>query len=230
MSADGTKRSGKPTTILVRGVNWLGDAIMTIPALEALREARPADSITLLSHSKLADLWKSHSAVDRVIGFDRSEPVWTLARRLRGERFDLALILPNSVRSALECFLARIPARIGYARHRGLFLTNRVRPRTAERRMRKRSGAEIRRLIRHPEISQPNTQIPLEAHHLHDYLHLVAALGAPATPRAPRVFVQPDEQQVFCPKIRIGADQERGNPDLRNECRSRIWSRQTLAH
>src|SRR5712691_6385512 len=55
--------------ILVRGVNWLGDAVMTTPALQRLREAHPEAKITLLTHEKLADLWHNHPALDEVVTF-----------------------------------------------------------------------------------------------------------------------------------------------------------------
>src|SRR2546423_2224702 len=138
-----------PAKILVRGVNWLGDAVMTTPALQRLREARPGDSITVLTSEKLGDLWRDHPAVDRVISFSRGDGVFELARRVRQGHFDIALVFPNSFRSALEAFLARVPVRIGYAGNaRGLLLTKRVGTRSDEQPMRKRSAAEVRRLIR----------------------------------------------------------------------------------
>src|ERR1044071_5191924 len=98
----------RPLKILIRGVNWLGDAVMSTPALQRLREARPEAEITLLTHQKLEDLWKDHPALDRVMTFTSEESVFQIARRLRGEQFRTALLLPNSPRSALEVFLARI--------------------------------------------------------------------------------------------------------------------------
>ena len=105
-----------PRRILVRSVNWLGDAVMTTPALQRLREALPAAQITLLTHEKLADLWQRHPSLDAVMTFSPGESPWSVARRLRAERFHTAVVLPNSPRSALEVWLARIPQRIGYAR------------------------------------------------------------------------------------------------------------------
>jgi heptosyltransferase-2 len=131
----------QPRRILVRGVNWLGDAVMTTPALLQLHEKFPAAHITLLTPEKLADLWINHPVVNKTISFAPGESVFAIAKRLRrwgetpGEpglagqnaattargdarptQFDLALVLPNSPRSALEVFLAGIPRRIGYAR------------------------------------------------------------------------------------------------------------------
>src|SRR5438093_9708171 len=102
--------------LLVRGVNWLGDAVMTTPALLRLREARPCAHLTLLTHAKLADLWLRHPAIDSVLTFQHGEGAFAIGRRLREGNFSIALVLPNSPRSALEVFLARIPRRIGHAR------------------------------------------------------------------------------------------------------------------
>src|SRR5207247_909170 len=74
--------------------------------------------------------------------------LWSVARRLRRLDFTTALVMPNSPRSALEMFLARIPCRIGHARPwRNWLLTDRVTPPEAGTLMRKRSPAEIQRLI-----------------------------------------------------------------------------------
>src|SRR5216117_2738435 len=73
--------------ILVRGVNWLGDAVMTTPALQRLREAKPGAHITLLTDEKLADLWRGHPSIDGVMTFGQSDGVWRVARRLRAEKF-----------------------------------------------------------------------------------------------------------------------------------------------
>src|SRR5262252_40083 len=96
-----------PPRILVRGVNWLGDAVMTTPALQRLREAQANAHITLLTHEKLADLWQGHSSINAVLTFTASDTVWSVARRLREQKFDIALVLPSSPRSALEVWLAR---------------------------------------------------------------------------------------------------------------------------
>ena len=137
-----------PRRILVRGTNWLGDAVMTTPALRRLREQFPAAHIALLTHAKLADLWQNHPAVDETISFAAGESVLAVAQKLRAEKFDLALVLPNSPRAALEVFLAGIPQRVGYARPwRNWFLTRTVAPRADAVKMRKRSAVEINQLM-----------------------------------------------------------------------------------
>src|SRR5690606_24839932 len=163
--------AANPTArLLVRGVNWLGDAVMTTPALLRLREALPGTQILLLTSAALADLWPSHPAVDQVLTFTPGTHPLTIARRLRALRIDTALILPNSFRSALESRLAGIPRRIGYARPwRNWLLTHAVRPRAGAVRMHKPDLREIHARLdgRHP-VSRPGG----EAHHSRDYLQL----------------------------------------------------------
>jgi heptosyltransferase-2 len=194
--------------ILVRGVNWLGDAVMSTPALQRLREAKPDAHITLLTHAKLRDLWLHHPAVDSVLTFESGETVFAVARRLRAGQFTTALLLPNSPRSALEVFLARIPSRIGLDRPwRSSFLTHVVRPRVGTMDMHKRSLAEIQELNRTGSPS-PRAEIPTSAHHLHQYLHLAAALGANPEPVQPRLEVTQDE--VAAIKKRFGCSADTG--------------------
>ncbi len=180
-----------PEKILVRGVNWLGDAVMTTPALQRLREARPEAHITLLTHEKLAELWRSHPSLNATISFSAAESVFDVAAKLRRESFHTALIFPNSPRSALEVFFARIPSRVGYARNwRRLFLTHAVPSRAGAMRMHKRSRAEIEQRI---VQNTPREIFPPGAHHIHDYLHLAAALGANPTPLPPLLHVSDEE-------------------------------------
>src|ERR1039457_216938 len=63
----------RPRRILVRGVNWLGDAVMITPALLRLREKFPEAHITLLTPEKLKDLWRRHPAVNETILFEAGE-------------------------------------------------------------------------------------------------------------------------------------------------------------
>jgi heptosyltransferase-2 len=182
--------------ILVRGVNWLGDAVMTTPALQRLREAQPRAHIALLTRAKLADLWRHHPDVDQVLTFAKGEGAWSVARHLRSLDFTVALVLPNSPRSAIEVWLAGIPRRVGHARPwRNIFLTERVAPDPNAVKMHKRSLAEIRRLIS-SQNPLPTRPISPAAHHLHQYLNLVAALGGNREPVAPRIAVAPAEVET----------------------------------
>src|ERR1019366_271765 len=134
--------------ILVRGTNWLGDAVMTTPALMRLREKFPDAHIALLTPEKLSDLWTKHPAVNETISFAAGENVLAVGKKLRTGKFDVALMLPNSPRSAIETWLAGIPQRIGGARPwRNFFLTQTVAPHAGAVKMRKRSVAEIKKLV-----------------------------------------------------------------------------------
>lgn len=188
-----TSTSRHRERLLVRGVNWLGDAIMTTPALERLRESHPHAFIAMLTPEKLAGLWSHLPWVDDLIVFAPTDTLRQVAKRLRSGRFDTALVLPNSVRSALECWLAGIPQRIGYqASWRRWLLTQALPLRPSFQSMRKKSPAEIRRLIAHA-LHIPHPLPPVEAHHLFNYLHLATALGAQSKITAPRLFVHDDE-------------------------------------
>ena len=193
-----------PQRILVRGVNWLGDAVMTTPALLRLREKFPGAHIALLCVDKICPLFEHHPAVDETIPFAKGEDVFAIAKKLRAGKFDLALVLPNSPRSALEVFLAGIPQRIGYARPwRNFFLTQSVASRVDAVKMHKRSVAEIKTLVAgNSESRIQNSEIPKSAHQIHEYLHLAAALGASAEPLAPQLLVTPEE--IAAAKKRFG--------------------------
>jgi heptosyltransferase-2 len=193
-----------PERILVRGTNWLGDAVMTTPALLRLREKFPDAHIVLLTPAKLADLWQAHPAVDETISFTPEEGIFGIAGKLRKGQFDATLVLPNSPRSALETFLARIPTRIGYARPwRNFFLTQAIAPRAGAIKMRKRSVAEIKQLVAGATGGPGSVRgiLPSAAHQIHEYLHLAAALGASSEPLAPLIYVTPPELEAAAKKF-----------------------------
>lgn len=183
----------QPRKLLIRCVNWLGDAVMTTPALLRLREALPGTHIALLTREKLKELWEGHPAVDAVHTIKAKESVFSVGSRLRQHEFDTVLVLPNSFRCALEARLARIPRRIGHGgRFRRLLLTDTVLPRAGDVRMRRKSESEV------TEANEAGALAPLppaEAHQIHDYLHLGAVLGAPPEPLAPYLRVSPEEIQ-----------------------------------
>ena len=179
--------------ILVRGVNWLGDAVMTTPALLRLREAHRDAHIAILTDVKLADLWHNHPAVNSVLSFTKGESAWSISVRLRREGFQIGLVLPNSFRSALELWLAGIPRRLGYARPwRRWFLTDAISTRSGASTMRKRSSSEIHRLINSRGARAPE-RANGSSHQLFDYLHLVGHMGGAASPVFPFLAVTEDE-------------------------------------
>jgi heptosyltransferase II len=114
------------SNILVRATNWIGDAVMCLPALAALRERFPRARIAILAKPWVAGLYERETFADEVILYEprnRREMV----RDLRRRRFDCAILLQNALEAALIAFLARIPTRIGYNRDgRGFLLTNSI--------------------------------------------------------------------------------------------------------
>jgi len=197
-----------PRRIVVRGTNWLGDAVMTTPALHRLRECFPDADIALLTPEKLSDLYRGHPAIDEILPILPDDGLPAVARKLREKHFDTALILPNSPRSALEAWLAGIPHRVGYDRPwRNFFLTRAIGSRPEAVKMRKLSVAEIKRRTGFQPVSNVNHEktetgrMPVQ-HQIHDYLHLVAALGASPEPLPPQLAVAPAEIEAV--KLKFG--------------------------
>jgi heptosyltransferase-2 len=115
-------RSCNPKKIMVRATNWIGDAVMSLPAIEALHARFPNSEIVLVSKPWVSELYWNHPAVSRQIVYDAegehrgARGFWKLVRKLRSERFDAALLLQNAFHAAWMAWCARIPLRIGYAR------------------------------------------------------------------------------------------------------------------
>ena len=158
--------------IVVRGPNWLGDAVMCEPALSQVRTIFPHAEITLLVKPAIADLLAQHPAVNRTLVYDdRGRHAgltgkWTLAGVLRRYRFDLAILFQNAFEAALISFLAGIPRRFGYATDgRSLFLTDPV------------------------SLSARNGQ----RHQVEYYWDLLKPLGGHGPAPAPRLFVTSEE-------------------------------------
>src|SRR5436190_4466117 len=107
----------KPFRILIRSSNWLGDAVMSVPAVRAIKGGRPDAHLTVAVPERIAPLCKIGSEIDEIIALP-SKSVFVAARLFRQKRpFDVAILFPNSLRSALEVFLAGIPRRLGLTGH-----------------------------------------------------------------------------------------------------------------
>ncbi|MFW5856798.1 MAG: lipopolysaccharide heptosyltransferase II [Planctomycetota bacterium] len=120
--------------VLVRAPNWLGDCVMALPALAALRRALPAARLAVEARPGVAGLFHWTPDVDEVIvcpaggGLGNLAARWRHAGALRARSFDAGLLLPNSLSSAVLLWRAGAPRRIGTDRNgRGAFLTEALR-------------------------------------------------------------------------------------------------------
>jgi lipopolysaccharide heptosyltransferase II len=166
--------------ILVRGVNWVGDTILSYPTVQQLKTLFPKSHLAILIPSYLVDLWKTFPPVDEIIPFQKKRgigSIWedlNLSQSLKERNFDLAVILPRSFRSAFHIYLARIPIRIGYRDEgRSLFLTHRIR----------------------------RTQEILHVHRVHYYQKLLEPLGKVENHLSPQIYLREEDRrwanQVF---------------------------------
>jgi lipopolysaccharide heptosyltransferase II len=116
----------QPFRILIRSSNWLGDAIMSVPAIRAIKNGRPDAHVTIATPAKIAPLWKLVPEVDAMIPLT-SNSVLAAVRSIRARpRFDVAILFPNSLRVALEARLSGIRRRIGYRGHSRGWLLNQI--------------------------------------------------------------------------------------------------------
>jgi heptosyltransferase-2 len=114
--------------ILIRATNWVGDAIMALPALRAVRGRFPDAQIAILALPYVADIYRDQQICNCRIVYDRRGAHATfsgrerLAAELRAKKFDVALLLQNAFDAAWLAWRAGIPQRIGYARDARTFL------------------------------------------------------------------------------------------------------------
>ena len=152
----GPGRELQPFRILIRSPNWLGDAVMSIPAVRAIKRGRPDAHVAILVSAKLAELWSDVPDVDEVIRIEPGESIFAIARKIR--EFEVAIIFPNSMRTALEPWLARIPRRVGFPGHRRSWLLNQI--------------------LREMAAKKKNTRSQPPRHQVHRYLELATFIGA----------------------------------------------------
>ena len=165
-------RPGAVKRILVRGTNWIGDAVLTTPALVAIRKGFPQAKIALLAKPAIAELLHRHPAVDEIVLYRDPGPhaglggKLTLARLLRRGRYDLAILFQNAFEAAAITALAGIPNRYGYATDgRSFLLTHRI----------------------------PLTPKIRRSHQVHYYLELLRPLGIPVHPEPPTLLTTAEE-------------------------------------
>lgn len=170
--------------LLVRSPNWLGDACMAAPAIRAIKAGRPDLHLTILAPEKLAPLWREMPEVDAVLEIPHKASPRMVARIIRAsakpfDHYSAAIILPNSVRSALEIWLARIPRRVGRDTHRGRRFLNQTMP----------SARQL-----YPVLHQSD-----------ELLAMVRRLGAPELPpRSPRPTPPGPVRIALCPGAEYG--------------------------
>jgi len=113
--------------VVVRGTNWVGDAVMTVPALRELRQLLPDAHLTLATRPWAKELFADAEFVDDLLISEKAG-LGSLVSQVatwRKRRFDLAVVFPNAFEAALIPFLARVPNRVGYATDgRAVLLTN----------------------------------------------------------------------------------------------------------
>ncbi|XCN75287.1 MAG: lipopolysaccharide heptosyltransferase II [Candidatus Electrothrix aestuarii] len=156
------------SNILIRSTNWIGDAIMTTPAVRSIRHNFPDAKITLLALPWVADVFRACPHIDHIFIYDKQghhqglRGKLRLASELRQQNYDLTILLQNAFEAALITFLARIPIRGGYTTDgRGLLLTHRVR--------------------KHPEIKTK--------HQVHYYQEMIKGLGLQRSENSLELFL-----------------------------------------
>ena len=119
--------------ILVRATNWVGDAIMSLPALDALRASHPDAEITILAKPWVADIYRGQPCADAILNYDARGKHSGIAGRerlageLRAQKFDAAVLFQNAFDAAWIAWRAGIPRRIGYKRDaRGILLSDAI--------------------------------------------------------------------------------------------------------
>jgi len=151
--------------ILIRGVNWIGDAVLTTPAVKAVRKAFPDANISLLVKPRVAEIFKGNPDINEIILYeDRFNSITgklKLARILKSRGFNKAILLQNAFDAAFVAWLSGIPERIGYRRDwRRLLLTKPV----PVYPVRKQSQGFFSRGVE---------KNPLKQHHVYYYLNLL---------------------------------------------------------
>jgi heptosyltransferase-2 len=120
--------------IMIRATNWVGDAIMALPALRAIRHRHPDAKISIVARPYVAEIYREQQVCDELIAYDPSgeHRGWSgrekLTSDLRTRKFDVALLLQNAFDAAWLAWRVQIPQRIGYARDARSFLLTKAIP------------------------------------------------------------------------------------------------------
>jgi lipopolysaccharide heptosyltransferase II len=153
----------KPFRILIRAANWLGDSVISVPAVRAIKAGRPDAHITVAAPAKIASVWKLVPEVDEVLVLPSRSLFSAVNAIRRSAFFDVAILFPNSLRAALEVWFAGVPRRVGFPGHRRRWLLNQV-------------------------IDEEQRRGPVQ-HQVYRYLRMARELGGPAAPPEVRKFL-----------------------------------------
>jgi heptosyltransferase II len=173
--------------ILIRATNWVGDSVMALPAIRAVRKKFPEVQVSIVARPSVAEIYRGQDICDELIPYDPNGEHKGLRARdrfageLRGKKFDVALLLQNAFDAAWLAWRAGIPERIGYARDARSFLLTKAIP-----------------------VPNPG-QIP--AHEMFYYLELVRRAGwLDSLPDETHITLQvPQERKVHAANVLIGA-------------------------
>jgi len=163
--------------ILIRTTNWVGDMVMTVPAIEAVRENFPESTVAVAARPWVIPLLENHPAVDQVIplmkkkgSVSRAVEIIRMARLIRGMGFDLAVLFQNAFEAALLAWLGGIRFRLGYDTDGRRFLLSHA-------------------VTRNQGVSG--------LHQVEYYLSMLRAMGWEAESRDPRLFVAEKDQAAI---------------------------------
>lgn len=162
--------------IIIRATNWVGDAVMSLPALEAVGEIFPDSTTTILAKPWVIPIYREHPAVDQILvyrkdgwGLKNLKAMIQTIAVIRRQRFDLAILFQNAFEAALLCYLGGVRFRLGYNTDgRGPLLTHSV--------------------MRDSRI--------LNVHQTEYYLSVLRAMGWEAMSRNPRIMVSAEDMKT----------------------------------
>ncbi len=173
-------RNATGKNILVRGPNWLGDAVMCEPALRGLKWIARDARLSLLVKPAVAELFKGHPAIGQLIVYDSKgrhaglSGKWTLAGELRRGRFDLAVLFQNAFEAALLVFAAGVPRRYGYT-------------------------TDGRSVLLSEPVAVPDRHAPV--HQVRYYWDMLRPMGLTGAPPAPELCLLQEEERAMAARL-----------------------------
>jgi heptosyltransferase-2 len=177
-SGDRTIKRSEIKTILIRATNWVGDGVMTLPALEAVRECFPKSTLVVLARPWVVPLFENHPMIDKVMSLGKSSgylrnaaAILKTVLQIRKGSFDLAILFQNAFEAALIAYLGGVKHRVGYD--------------TDHRRF----------LLSHPVVRDKDK---IHKHQVEYYLSLVRTMGCDTKVKNPQLFASGDHREKMC--------------------------------